>query len=94
MSDLSTNKKRIMAEECRCFGEFHVCLRCVALEALAYLEAEIEEWKGASGLVDVAGDPDGITPAKAQEYWRLIESRVIVAEAQVLGLAGKLGGEA
>ena len=34
---------------------------------------EIEEWKISSGLMDSAGDPDGITPETAQKYWESIE---------------------
>ena len=35
-------------------------------------EKEIEAWKDATGL-ECGGDPDGITPQKAMEYWESIE---------------------
>ena len=37
------------------------------------LEAEIVEWKNASGL-ECGGDPDGVTPRAAEKYWTAIEA--------------------
>lgn len=39
------------------------------------LESEVGEWKLASGLMDSTGDPDGITPKIAKEYWENLERR-------------------
>ena len=45
------------------------------------LLAEIDEWKAASGL-ECGGDPDGITPAKAKQFWDAEEKRIEAFRAQ------------
>jgi hypothetical protein len=45
------------------------------------LLAEIEEWKEASGL-ECGGDPDGVTPAKAKEFWSAESRRIEALQAE------------
>lgn len=44
-------------------------------------ETQIERWKDASGL-ECGGDPDGITPAKAKEFWDAEAKRIEAFRAQ------------
>lgn len=55
-------------------------------------EAEVERWKEASGL-ECGGDPDGVTPARAQRYWEQVEAECDSALArakEVEALAAKI----
>lgn len=56
-------------------------------DALQRLADEVERWKSASGLIDAAGDPDGVTPEAMRRYWEHVEAerdeaRVELAEAR------------
>lgn len=46
-------------------------------------EARVEEWKDASGL-ECGGDPDGVTPAKAKEFWDAEAKRIEAFQAQAI----------
>ena len=48
-------------------------------------EAEIEEWKLASGL-ERGGDPDGVTPAAMQQYWEGQERQLALCREALRGL--------
>lgn len=57
---------------------------------LADCRAEINKWKDASGL-ERGGDPDGVTPDAARNYWVEVENKMIVAQAEVARLREALG---
>lgn len=52
-------------------------LNSLAFEKVELAE-EVEKWKEASGL-QVGGDPDGVTPEAARDYWKDIERRLSIA---------------
>ena len=45
---------------------------------------EIVAWKDATGL-ECGGDPDGVTPAKAKEFWDVEAKRFEAIKAQAIG---------
>lgn len=52
-----------------------------AQERIVELEAEVEQWKLCTGLIDGSGDPDGITPDIAQRHWEGVAENLTTVEA-------------
>ena len=59
-------------------------------EQLANAETEIEAWKLASGLEDVHGDPDGVTPSDLEAEFAARSSQLAAAQAIIAKAQGLL----